>query len=479
MIGGRGGLAAFDSAVADAGRSAEALAAELAPLTARLDAIRTEIAGAYRGLATHRLKLAADPATLRQLDAAADAVQRLVAGRAAALAEAEAGLAAAREAVRGAAARKLQADATLDQAEQAAAAALSTARGRLAGDAAFAAQREAAAAALRVAEHAEQKAALAAQDRAEKGAPYEADPLFAYLWQRGWGTAAYRGGGITRLMDGFVARVAAYEPARRNFAALTDLPGKLADHAAQARAAAAAEAEKLAALEDQAAVAAGGPAAAHLAALRAAFEAAEDESEAAEATLAEAQARHAAMSAGTDPGAQQAAEAIEAALKREDLSALREAAARTPAPEDDALVARIERLETERWRLAQAVEQRRTLLAAAQARAAEAQALRREYRQRGDGGDAGGGGMGAGGQAMLGALLGQVLSGALNRDTFMDRMGRGRTPDPWRQGGSGPWGGGSGPSGSSGGGGFRTGGTMGGGSTGSGSGGGFKSGGGF
>jgi outer membrane murein-binding lipoprotein Lpp len=450
---GRTNVAAFDQAILEASRSAQALSAEIAPLAQRMDAIRAEMTAAYRELANVRLSGAGAAA---QLDAAADEVQRLIAERSRALAEAERALAEARTAVAAAQPRKTEADSRLDQAEQQAEAALAAARRRLATDAAFAAQRQAAELADRTATHAEQKASLAARDRDDKGAPYLADPLFAYLWNRGFGTPAYQGGGITRLMDGFVARVAAYEPARRNYAALTDLPAKLADHALHLRELAAAEAAKLDAMEEAAAVAAGGPDATTLERLRKDADAAEQAAEAADARLRDAAARHATMAAGQDEGARETVARIEAALQREDIAALREAAARTPSPHDDALVARIERLETERWRLAQAIEQRRALLVAAQQRAAQAEELRREYRQRGYGGGAAGD-MGAGGQAMLGALLGQVLSGALNRDTFMDRMGGGRPPDPWRRGGGGPWGGGGG-SGSGGGGGFKTGG---------------------
>ena len=43
----------------------------------------------------------------------------------------------------------------------------------------------------RVADLAEEKAKAAHTDRAEKGKPYDADPLFSYLWARGFGTPRY------------------------------------------------------------------------------------------------------------------------------------------------------------------------------------------------------------------------------------------------------------------------------------------------
>ena len=60
----------------------------------------------------------------------------------------------------------------------------------------------------RIAQHAEQKASFAARDFEEKGRPYRADPLFAYLWDRGWGTGRYRAFPLVRMIDGWVARLA-------------------------------------------------------------------------------------------------------------------------------------------------------------------------------------------------------------------------------------------------------------------------------
>jgi hypothetical protein len=262
-------------------------------------------------------------------------------------------------------------------------------------------------------------------------------------------------------MDGFVARVARYEPARRNYAMLTDLPAKLAEHAARTREAAEEARARRTAYEQQAATTAGGPPQGTLDEARTAFDQADHAAVAAESALREVQAKAAAMAAGEDEQGRGLSDQIEAALRREDLAALRAAAARTPSPDDDALVARIARLEAERWRISQEIESRREVLAAARQRAAEAEALRREYRNRGYGQ----GQLDTGSQAMIGALLGQVLGGALSRDGFFGRIETTRRADPWARSAPYPWGGSSG-------GGFRTGGSIGGG-------GGFKTGGGF
>ena len=476
MIQGRAGLSGFDSALADAGRMTEGVTAELQDLNARMLALRAEVAEAYAALARLRLSEAAGAAATGPLDAVGQAVQRLATARAEAIASADAALATARRGFEAARAARSEARTTLDALEDQAEAAASAVQGRLAQDAEWQRLDQAAQAAEAIALHAEQKTALAQADRVRKGKPYEDDPLFAYLWARGWGTPAYRAGPVTRLIDGFVARVARYEPARRNYAMLTDLPVRLGTHAARMREAASQAASARSAHEARLAQAAGGPAAAALEQARARFEAAEDAAEAAESALRTAQAQAAAAAAGDDAGAQAAIAEIESALQRQDIASLRAAAARTPSPEDDAIVVRIERAEAERWRLAQEIEARRAVLEDARRRAAEAEALKREYRRRGYGG-----GQFDMGNAMLGALLGQVLSGALGRDRFFERMEQSRRADPWARGGANPWGrppagGGSMGGGGMGGGGFRTGGTMGGG--GGGGGGGFKTGGG-
>ena len=50
------------------------------------------------------------------------------------------------------------------------------------------------------------KTEQAEADREEKGKPYRDDPLFMYLWERGYGTSAYKAGNLIAWLDGLVAR---------------------------------------------------------------------------------------------------------------------------------------------------------------------------------------------------------------------------------------------------------------------------------
>lgn len=76
----------------------------------------------------------------------------------------------------------------------------------------------------------EQKLALAHEDRIQKGAPYDDDPLFSYLWKRGFRTTAYKSRGFIKMLDGWVARICGFDRARLNYARLTELPERLSEH---------------------------------------------------------------------------------------------------------------------------------------------------------------------------------------------------------------------------------------------------------
>src|SRR5262245_3538865 len=87
-----------------------------------------------------------------------------------------------------------------------------------------------------VASEAEKKAALWAADLGAKKRPYDDDPLFIYLWRRGFGTGRYTAGNFTRFMDRMVADFIGYGDVRANYAALTEIPLRLREHASAKRA---------------------------------------------------------------------------------------------------------------------------------------------------------------------------------------------------------------------------------------------------
>ncbi len=84
-----------------------------------------------------------------------------------------------------------------------------------------------------VAKQAHSKADTAKHDMAEKATPYQQDKLFMYLWNRKFGTSDYKSGLITRWLDGWVAGLIRYEPARINYWNLQEIPQRLTQHADQ------------------------------------------------------------------------------------------------------------------------------------------------------------------------------------------------------------------------------------------------------
>jgi hypothetical protein len=234
---------------------------------------------------------------------------------------------------------------TLDAAE-------AEAQARLAEDAAYKSALATTEQADFVADQAEAKAAAAQNDRVEKGKPYEADPLFAYLWARGYGTSKYRAFPLTRWLDSLVAKICDYEPARRDYSLLVEIPPRLTEHAASMRASFEREAAALATLEEGAAASVGVPAR-------------RDELEAAEQTLAsidetitknEGQvgqlvAERKRFAAGEDPFYKECIEALSAAMQRESIEFLRERASRTVHRDDDELVQKLAEIDAEADRL--------------------------------------------------------------------------------------------------------------------------------
>lgn len=85
---------------------------------------------------------------------------------------------------------------------------------------------------------ADEKAAQAEADREEKRRPYEADPLFMYLWKQRYGTREYRASNLVRFFDRKVAHLVDFETARINYAMLMELPDRLREHADRMKASA-------------------------------------------------------------------------------------------------------------------------------------------------------------------------------------------------------------------------------------------------
>src|SRR5690606_13052948 len=259
MLSGRETLASIDEALGKLRRETDTLDAGFQKAGAELAKARQRQLGLYARIA--RVRLAelergglAD--TLEDADRRVadipDARQAAQAELAEEIAEAEARLA---ELERERAAREAEAAAAAEALD----AAEADAQRRLEGDEEYRAKLAAAERSDAVADQAEEKARAAEADRVEKGRPYEADRVFAYLWERGFGTQRYRAWPVTRLLDGWAARSIDFESQRRNYHLLTEIPARLAEHAAAMREIAERDIEAARALERRAAEAAGVP----------------------------------------------------------------------------------------------------------------------------------------------------------------------------------------------------------------------------
>lgn len=199
-----------------------------------------------------------------------------------------------------------------------------------------------------VAARAEQKLDLARADRAEKGKPYEADPLFSYLWKRGWRTPRYKAFPLIRFLDSWVASLCNYDRHWTNYQRLTELPDRLAEHVQTVEAL---EAQALAKLDEREAEAL---AEAGIGALETAVADAKAQLARADAALAAAEATHRERAkAHEDALAERSGPAItarrtlDAALTRAGFPELRVLAAQTLTLEDDRVVDDLVRLRSE------------------------------------------------------------------------------------------------------------------------------------
>lgn len=191
----------------------------------------------------------------------------------------------------------------------------------------------------RTAEEADKKAGQSEADRAEKGQPYRNDPLFIYLWERGYLTPAYKAGNIARLLDAWVARLVRYADARPNYAMLNEIPARLREHADQLAEDVLAAQNAVTALETKAFDAAGGrPAREALEAAQARIAEIDQkrlEAEDAREALVEEQK---ALAEGRDPKFEAAVGMLTEAIRSFSTTQIKEDARRTATPRDDAIV---------------------------------------------------------------------------------------------------------------------------------------------
>lgn len=230
-LSGADALKRIDTAIRELRAEEETVAAKLKDDNHEIARLNEALAARFTELAEIRLREIERKPVGEIIDRTDREVRELLAGRAEKLdeiagraAELDAGLAAMHKRRDGLAKALEAAEKSVEEAE-------SDLQAKLASDSGFTKIRDAVTQAAATADEAARKTEIARTDRTEKGRPYEDDPLFMYLWNCGFGTAAYNSSGLVRFLDRWVAGLIGYAEARPMYAMLLQIPERLSEHA--------------------------------------------------------------------------------------------------------------------------------------------------------------------------------------------------------------------------------------------------------
>lgn len=423
MTSGRDALHQIDASIADARRTL-ARASDLAAADARLIAeLDQRQIGAYQRLADLRIiELKSDSPSNGALGRADQDATALIERHDAALADMIAARDKAAAALDSLESARNAADEAVESSIAVHDAAAAATRERLEGDAQWRAKADALEELNAMAARASQKLDVAREDRAKKGAAYEADPLFQYLRERKFGTRDYRAFPLFAMLDGWVAGLINYRDHRLNYERLLEIPERFSDHAERLKEKAAETTEALAAMERDALEKDG------VGRLRDAVASARAKVEALDAEIAGAEEKHktlaenaAAAAAGKAGPLAEARDLIAAALQRVAIPDLKVLAAESATPEDDRIVDSLIGMRRQRMEIEEA---RRAATASLDREArslSDLEALRRRFKSaRFDSPYSE-----FSGRDIIAVLLSEFLRGAIGRDDLWRRIERG------------------------------------------------------
>ncbi len=303
----------------------------------------------------------------------------------------------------------------------------------------------------RVADHAEEKLQDARQNRLQKGLSYEQDPLFSYLWARQYGTSEYRANALFRFLDRWVAKLIHYQASRPNYAMLLEIPLRLQAHAERLRANADAQWVLLEQLQSEASEGAGLPALQQkVSDLQQQIEEIDSQIEQVVDQRRVLSEQVAVFISGEDSHFQQAVEAMQQTLEKENIEALYQRARLTPEAEDDQITLDISAQKQQYQQIAANIEQLKQHHSRHLIRLDEMQTVRRNFKQsRFDEPRSG-----FANKALLLMVLNEFLKGVASSSDVWDTLRREQRRRPpkgsqaSRRGGAGPWSGNWGDTGS-------------------------------
>ena len=383
MSSGRALLADIDRALTESRQSYRKADIELQRASAELARSRQAEARIYRRLAKRRLADLDDESFADALDKADKLAAQLLRERDTQLADLQERIDHMDAAINDLGEQRTSAELALAGHEQSLEDLLADVDATLQNDAHYETLRDDAQRALDTAAAAEEKTAEASARREAKKVPFEADPMFIYLWQRHYGTSAYRAGFFSRFMDRAVARHIRYERARQNYHLLHEIPKRLAAHTERLDQAAAEAAVALADYERQADVAAGAePLEQRVADAQQSLDALDAKITEQEQAFASAIEEREAFGSGDDPLFRQAMTVLTQQFSAEPIPQLRREAALTPDRDDDAWIDELGGLRDDQRRLEQYLDDHRGLHRKHTQRINELASIRDRYKRK-------------------------------------------------------------------------------------------------
>ncbi|MCV0429640.1 MAG: hypothetical protein K5905_29720, partial [Roseibium sp.] len=386
MLTGRQTLGTIEQSLADLRREEAELSKRIERATRSLTDLQERQSEAYRDLARFRLDTDAAGTLNTRLDSAAREARRLLDKRSDdykvltdQLRECESERNQLQK-------KRLDLDTSRDTAENQMDDLMEAVDGRLEKDKAYLAQRDAAETALATAQAAAEKAKTSEDDRKQKGQAYEADPLFIYLWQRGFGSPQYNHRGLVRSLDNWVAKLIRYHDARANYAMLTGIPERMTRHAERCADIARQEEAKLAEFSRNAMTdAAGTDLVGTIETLSEEIDQIDTDLDRLDRRIETLSGALTEFSSGEDADFQKAEEHLSVSLQADDLNELWRVALDTPSPEDEKIVQRIEDFRDRIEQVAREIRQDRELQRDISRRRGELSDVIKRFRSKGYG----------------------------------------------------------------------------------------------
>ncbi|MBP6014694.1 MAG: hypothetical protein KBA31_20880 [Alphaproteobacteria bacterium] len=343
-VAGRDALSAVENAINDVRSNESRLADVLRSAASEAERLRTQLAESFRALALIRLDTLIRNRAVGELDAAERRALDLLRTHKAKVDQLLIRHGGAQSAVVAAEADHRAKTAAVEAAGEPIKTLQYDVEKKLAADPGWIAQKARLTDITKMAEAGDEKAKQAEADRETKGKPYEADPLFMYLWKRKFATADYKAGNVVRFFDRQVAALVGYDTARPNYMSLNEIPLRLREHAGELVKRVEAEDRKLEQIERAGLMDAG------ILALETRLTTTQAELKAATDTLAKAQAaltaldkeRTALLDQGDRKAHDEALAVLSQAIAREDVQTMYREARTTPTPDDDRIVQQIE-----------------------------------------------------------------------------------------------------------------------------------------